>query len=172
MLIQMKPAQDSSPKPPVASGMMAPPVLCEPPAPLPVRPRVRRPFWLAAGGAVAVASMAEVYLYVHRPNPPEPAWITAGHFSRPVRRNWYSLSAKSDMANGHASTPQVVAWSNVQVTAIFGDAQGHFVARVNHQLVTVGDNIDGMTVVGISAQRVKFTQGSAERDFPVGGGGE
>lgn len=171
MLIQLKPVQDSLPKPPAKSNTMAQPVLCEQPVPPPVKPRVRRAVWLAAGGAVAVAFTAEVYLYVHRPSPPEPAWVTANHFSRPVRKHGYNKPPKSEGSNVPVATPQVEIWTNVQVTAIIGNAKGHFFASVNQQLVKVGDTIDGMTVVGISAKSVTLSQGDEERDFPLGPGG-
>jgi hypothetical protein len=184
MLIQLKPVQDSLPKPPAKSNTMAQPVLCEQPVPPPVKPRVRRAVWLAAGGAVTVAFTAEVYLYVHRPSSLEPARITANHFSRPVRKHGYNKPPKSEVsnvpvatpqveiwANAQGTTPQVEIWTNVQVTAIIGNAKGHFFASVNQQLVKVGDTIDGMTVVGISAKSVTLSQGDEERDFPLGPGG-
>lgn len=62
-------------------------------------------------------------------------------------------------------------WTNVHVTAIIGDANGHFFARINRRLVKVGDTVSGLTVVSISSQKVKVARGSEVREFQVGGGG-
>ena len=185
MLIFLKPVQGRSPPPATASGTTVTPIICEQPAP-PGEQRVKRWVWLAVGGLLAASVTAGIYMYVRRPRVPLPTAITAGHASRPATTNRSLIGAAttSGVVCGQvltSSSPQVsavpaavpaVVWPKVEVTAIIGHAQGHYFARVNHRLVTVGDTIRGMTVVGISAQSVKFAQGGAEREFPVGGGGE
>lgn len=147
----------------VTLAKQTPPPAREPVPGPPVEAHAPVGVWQAVCGILAAGVIAGVYLHVRSLNmaPPQGAIVAAAIPAAP---------AAKPRAAASVAVP-AGTWTNVQVTAIIGDAKGRFFARVNRRLVTVGDIVGSMTVVAISSEKVRFAQGGEEREYHVGGGG-
>ena len=71
--------------------------------------------------------------------------------------------------NTAAAAEKANNWPEIKVTASIGGANSKWFARINGQLVRVGDKIDGATVSSIAADHVTMDFGGETRNFHVGG---
>jgi hypothetical protein len=122
----------------------------------------------AAAVAVPVAATAAVPVAVAAPPPAAvaaPAATTPAGKVKPARGTGTAGAASAIPAE------KPFVWPEVRITAAIGDQQSKWFARINGRLVSVGDSVDGMSVVAISAQRVTLAAGNGQqRDFYVGAG--
>jgi hypothetical protein len=100
---------------------------------------------------------------------------TAPAGSPPVASTMPSMGSRTAtpprVAPAGAGVEKPFVWPDVKITAIIGGAQqGKWLARINGKLVSVGETIDGVNVVAISAQSVTLAANGQQRELPVGSG--
>ncbi|MEI8243926.1 MAG: hypothetical protein WCI17_11705 [bacterium] len=119
----------------------------------------------AAAVAVPVAATAAVPVAVAAPPPaavPAPVATTPAGKVKPARGTGAASATPAE---------KPFVWPGVRITAAIGGQQAKWIALINGRLVSVGDSVDGVSVVAISAQRVTLAAGNGQqRDFYVGAG--
>ena len=101
-----------------------------------------------AGAPVPAPASAAQPASVSNPPPAHPATPSATATSKPA---------------GSA------AWPEFQITAAIGGLNSKWYARINGQLVKVGDKVDGATVTAIAPDLITLDFNGEQRSFHVGG---
>lgn len=78
-------------------------------------------------------------------------------------------SPSAAATNTAATADKATNWPEIKVTAAIGGANSKWFARINGQLVRVGDKVDGATVTLIAADHVTMGFSGEQRNFHVGG---
>ena len=99
-----------------------------------------------------------------KPPPPPPPPVE----TKPVEAKPVATKDKPSAGATTLAAARVIAWPELQVSAAIGGANAKWVARINGQLLRVGDKVENTTVVSISTDHVTLEFSGEQRNYLVG----